>query len=460
MCHALQSYRRTESEPPEYQGTIDAVIDLYRLRAAQCLAITNVTRPVKYMIEAMLVYSMTEYADESDEDMGTWLLAGYVLRIALQQGYHRDPSQYPNISVFDSEMRRRMWCCVSQHEMLFSVKVGLPKGIRYSECDSNPPRNLNEDELFEEMTELPPSRPDTEPTDLSYFVVKNRIMQAYGQVIEFLHTLQSQPYAEVLRLDAVLRESLDSVPQHLRLYAIDKMQNVPPHRIMESCMIHAFSHKAVCLLHRKYWNEVQADGAQLNNYSRQRCVGSSLALLDEQADMHHACRPRGILSGLKWYQFAIINHDFLLAAVIICLDLMMISRQKDGTMTTNPATQQKINAIGRAKSIWEDVVHSCRDAKRAVAILTKGANKLSDALNENNLLLSANKPNLPPAWFDPAIPIKPEHGTPPLLTIPNDGYDTIMQENLNSSEIFFDNLVSDPNLTTNFDWVCLATFLL
>ena len=452
MCHALQSYRRNDAEPPEYRGTTDATLDLYRLRAAQCLAITNVTKPVKHVIETMLVYSMMEYADESDDDIGTWLLSGYVLRLALQQGYHRDPSQHPNISVFDGEMRRRIWCCVTQHELLFSVKIGLPKGIRYSECDSTPPRNVNEDELFEEMTELPPSRPESEYTDLSYFVVKHRVMLAYGKVIEFLHVLEPQPYEEVLRLDTLLRETLESVPPHLRLYAFDETQDiVPPHRIMERCKINAFSHKAVCLLHRKYWNEVPPNSTQLNNYSRERCVGSSIALLDQQAAMHQACRPGGILSSLKWYQFAIMNHDFLLAAVIICLDLVMIKQVQDSSLPTTPEIQRKINAIKRSKSIWAEVVDCCRDAKRAVTILTNAIHKLSDAVSETSLKTPASNHSLQSTQFNPVITIKPELATA-VLTIPNDGYDTIMQE-LASSEVCNNNLVSDPSLTTNFDWV-------
>lgn len=404
------------------------------------------------MIEAMLVYSMTEYADESDDDIGTWLLSGYVLRLALQQGYHRDPSQHPNISVFDGEMRRRIWCCVTQHELLFSVKIGLPKGIRYSECDTSPPRNLNEDELFEDMTELPPSRPDTEHTDMSYFVVKHRIMQTYGKVIEFLHVVEPQPYNQVLRLDSLLLETHQNVPSHFRLYAFDKMQDIPSYQIMERCMIHAFSHKAVCLLHRKYWNELPSDRIGLNNYSRERCVGSSMALLDQQAAMHHASYPEGPLSGLKWYQFAIINHDFLLAAVIICLDLTMINRQKGDLSATAAKTLEKINAIKRAKSIWEEIIHCCRDARRPVVILTNALNKFSDANMESSLSTPRANPVRQPVQFNHTSVVKPETSTA-IMDVPTNEHDTIMQEEFICSGTFFDSLVSEQNQTTNFDWV-------
>jgi hypothetical protein len=112
--------------------------------------------------------------------MGTYLLSGTMIRLALQQGYHRDPSQFPNLSVFQGEMRRRIWSAVSQHDLLFSIQIGLPKCIRYAECDTQPPRNLYAEELYEDMKELPPSRPVSEDTEISYQVVKLQIMRAYG----------------------------------------------------------------------------------------------------------------------------------------------------------------------------------------------------------------------------------------------------------------------------------------
>lgn len=77
------------------------------------------------MIETLNLYSMIEYTDQKDGDLGPWLLSGTMIRLALQQGYHRDPSEHSNLTVFQSEMRRRVWSAVSQHDLLFSVLVGF-----------------------------------------------------------------------------------------------------------------------------------------------------------------------------------------------------------------------------------------------------------------------------------------------------------------------------------------------
>jgi len=68
------------------------------------------------MIETLDLHSFAEYNSDSDGDLGTSIISGMMMRIALQQGYHRDPSQMPGISVFQGEMRRRIWSAVNQHE--------------------------------------------------------------------------------------------------------------------------------------------------------------------------------------------------------------------------------------------------------------------------------------------------------------------------------------------------------
>lgn len=116
MCLALQSYARNKDAPPEYQDNLAVITDLYRIRTAQCLIIADITRPVYLMVETMLLYAFIEYSYERDGDMGTWLLSGTIMRLALQQGYHRDPDQHAGLSVFEGEMRRRVWIIVTQHE--------------------------------------------------------------------------------------------------------------------------------------------------------------------------------------------------------------------------------------------------------------------------------------------------------------------------------------------------------
>jgi hypothetical protein len=383
-----------------------------------------------------------------------------MLRLALQQGYHRDPSHFPNLSVFQGEMRRRVWSAVSQHDLLFAVQIGLPKATRYAECDTQPPRNLHEEELYEDMKELPPSRPFIEDTEISYQVVKYGVMRAYGYVVEFLNLLEPQPYEDVLKLDMKLREARASIPPHLQLGTLEEMANDAPARVMEKYIPQLFYHKANCLLHRKYWDSVPAQTSQDTwYYSRKTCVASSLALLDHQATMHRAAQPGMILQKMKWYHFSITNHDFLLAAMILCLDLMRIfqtgERPKAPEFLIPEA--EKLQAIQRSRTIWTEVIDDCRDARRAVSILTSVLNKLSLKKEDQKRIVnvpepkdplsaSATNPNMDSLRYSPYFTDQFGLGVPLIAGQPT-GVDTYMEDD------FLDTLGSDLNIPGDFNWV-------
>lgn len=376
----MQSYVDNNEEPPEFGGTSKILADLYRTRAAQCIMAADVTRPSEYMIETLILYSLVEYIDQSDGDIGVWMIAGMIGRLALQQGYHRDPSQHPDMSPFQAEMRRRLWMIVSQHELIFSVQLGLPKMIRYAECDTATPRNLYEEELDEDMRELPPSRPMTDPTPISYQITKSRIMRAYGHVIEHLHILEEQPYDTVLRLDAKLIESRALVPPHLVFRPENEMHRETEGSIMEKYVLEHFYHKAICVLHRKYLNSFLADDTYA--YSRRTCIASALDLLRQQASLHSGCQPGGRLRRIKWYRFSLIKHDFLLAAMVLCLALYndkspggAEEMSQIGQITLNQRLEI-LDALQRGKQIWAEVSYDCADSKRALSILTVVLEKL------------------------------------------------------------------------------------
>lgn len=308
------------------------------------------------------------------------------------------------------------------------------------------------------MTVLPPSRPLTEDTEVSYQVVKWHLMRAYGQVIEFVHIIEPQPYEEVMRIDMVLLETQRMIPPHLQLGTLQDMRNDTPGRVLEKYILQLFYNQAVCLLHRKYWDGVPSETDRGTwFYSRKTSVGASMALLAHQVTMHQASQPGGCLGKFKWYNFSITNHDFLLAAMILCLDLMSI-QGKDGQPDDPECIipdLDKLAAIKTSRAIWQEIINDCPDARRAVKILTAVLAKLSTKKwevkqpvmnNDSNTLppisASAQNPNVDALRYSPYF--TDQFGLGCCLT--NQPADAVM------SESFLDNMSSDLS-TADFNWV-------
>lgn len=97
-------------EEPESQ----ALVDLYQQKTVQCLILSRYTKGGPYVMEALALYMMTELFTSKEIDSGMRLLVATIFQIGVNMGCHRDGSHFPNITPFESEMRRRVWALVTQ----------------------------------------------------------------------------------------------------------------------------------------------------------------------------------------------------------------------------------------------------------------------------------------------------------------------------------------------------------
>lgn len=100
LCLAMLSYHKVGDEPPEWKGRSLELAAEYRLRTVQCLVVADYTKPVEYTVETLLLYLFGEYSSRWDADLGLWLITSIITRIAMRQGYHRDPRWFPSITPF------------------------------------------------------------------------------------------------------------------------------------------------------------------------------------------------------------------------------------------------------------------------------------------------------------------------------------------------------------------------
>ncbi|CAJ2502693.1 Uu.00g100870.m01.CDS01 [Anthostomella pinea] len=107
-------------------------------------------------------------------------------------------------------------------------------------------------------------------------------------------------------------------------------------------------------------------------YSRHSCVEAALGLLARQADLHKACEPGGRLYEDRWMVFSLPAHDFLLAAMVVCLDLSVRMRSRESALMQGPDHQQQLTAreyraLQTSQRIWS--VHSSTSPETRVPAL-------------------------------------------------------------------------------------------
>jgi Fungal specific transcription factor domain len=319
MRLAMLSYTREGDEPPEFRGKCKDLANTFRTQLAHCLISADYTKPHNFIIETLIFHLHAEYTCNRDAEASIWVLVGMIARLAMRMGYHRDSKAFPNITPFHGEMRRRIWSFVRQADILFSFQIALPSMIRTGDSDTELPRNIYDDEFNEDSPSLPPSRPDNEPTSISYLIHKSRLSFGFGRVLEEINGVYQKRYEEILKIDRGLHDIYESIPEHLKLRPMSEQTLAPVTLIMSRFSLATIYHKAQCVLHRRFMRSAKTSNRYV--HSRRQCIDSAMQLLSFQAIQFAESGERGRMKSLRNYTNSLAAHDYLVAATVIAMDL-------------------------------------------------------------------------------------------------------------------------------------------
>ncbi|KAL8722749.1 MAG: hypothetical protein Q9225_000810 [Loekoesia sp. 1 TL-2023] len=378
MCLAMQfqSHRVDECHVmgPHPQSGQDNqhLVRLYQEKTAQCLVLGKYTKCVPYTIQTLILYFTTEHFQSEDTQLGNWILLGVIVRIAMRMGYHCDAGHSSQITPFQGEMRRRAWAILVQLDLVTSSQIGLPRMIKEAESDTAEPRNLFDKDFDDDTVVLPISRPETDLTPMLYVIVKNRIMSVLGRISDLNISTRPTSYAEVIELDTVIHKVRNAVPPSLQTQPTTKSLLDNPEVVMQRAYIALLLFKVQCILHHQYLVPAHSDSQY--NYSRQSCIDAALQMLQLQSTLNQETQPGGRLYQYKWRVSSLVNHDFFLAATVLCLeldrDILVGSPHQSNDSATEVARRTTImQALHESYRIWLQSSRSSWEAQKAAQAL-------------------------------------------------------------------------------------------
>lgn len=231
------------------------------------------------------------------------------------------------------------------------------------------------DEDFDEDTkELPPARPDTEYTHMTYPTFKAGICKLFGLVARQAHALTEPTYEEVMDLDTQLAAKFDAMPPFMKVRPLEECVTDPPFQVVQRFGIAALYHKAICVLHRRYL--VEKAPRKEHEYSRRRCLLAALGLLEYQNSVFEATKPGGMLSQNGWFVSSLAMHDLLLAAMVVYLVIQNDHYAEPGgdfdwtkENTVLPSKRQLMESLKRSHRIWMEVATAAPEVRKAPEVL-------------------------------------------------------------------------------------------
>ncbi|KAH6872930.1 hypothetical protein BKA58DRAFT_283716, partial [Alternaria rosae] len=346
-----------EATAAEYHS----LIIISREKMIQCLRLGNYMKGVPHTIEALLAFLQTEYVQGEDTQQGCWQLTGVIIRVALKMGYHRDGLHFPQMSVYEAEMRRRTWYILTQFDIASASEVGLPRIIKETQCDTTEPRNLLDDDFDDTSTALPLARPQREHTLSQFLVYKSRIVSVYGMICDFTTSSKQRDYDEAMRLDTLLNKAYTQKPSILQLKPMQQSILDGAELITRRLYIAMSYHHAQITLHRKFIILAKTNGKYQLSHST--CINAALTILQLQAELFEQCRPGRMLHSDRWKILSLIQSEFLLATTVLCLNLN--DDMKKGLIGED-VTQKSVEALKISRSVWEQQQGSSKEAQTAV----------------------------------------------------------------------------------------------
>ncbi|MCJ1312188.1 hypothetical protein MMC25_005862 [Agyrium rufum] len=365
-----------------------------RKLCASAIALADYTKPKPYTIEALLLLTHCEYLTNNNAPFRVWTMIGLIIRVALRMGYHRDPKFFPNITPFLGEMRRRVWCLIYHVDVLVSFQLGLPATIHKIESDTESSRNLLDQDFGPNCTELPPERPQDDLTPSSYIRTKTLLCKVFAFAADQSQMLTLPAYSDVMKLDRDLLNAWDNIPSGLRSRSLADSITDRPEVIITRVHLSLLFHKTRAVLHRRYMTKSETNPEY--DYSHTCCLSSAMATLRLHEEIGTAIEPGKVLFTHRWFVSSLTAHDFLLAAMIICLELSLrakpdtraADRSSDQDQISDSAMRYTLNA---SYEIWRTAAGhlATKDAEEACKAMAIILGKVDNGGNLSQHSISA-----------------------------------------------------------------------
>lgn len=341
---------------------------LFRMRTKQILITELNATPTIERLTLLSLHLDAEFIQCQDASTSVWINVATAVRMAMKLGLHREPSFDSNLSVFECEMRRRLWLAIVQTDVLLSWQVGLPSMIPTGQCDTALPKNLHEDDFDEDSTSLPQPRPWNEMTKISPFLVKAPLFKVFTKIASHIQDIHPRD-SDIPILECELFAARNSLPPMFKVKPLQESLLDHPAMIIRRLSIDQTLHSGLCVLHRRLLPLARSNPQF--SHSRKMAIDAALTLLSYQAITHFESAPTGRLAGHKWLTTSIIRHDYLLAAMLICLDL-----RQGMDVTTHPASsditlwgrdrrEEMVTALETSYHVWRASKDTSIDAFRA-----------------------------------------------------------------------------------------------
>jgi hypothetical protein len=220
----------------------------------------------------------------------------------MAAGYHREYPSTERTSLYDREMRRRLWMTIVELDIQAAVERGMPPSIRAEDFNIISPLNIDDDKLQESGQDFLESMPLATFTEASFQVHMYRSLPIRLKVCAFVNGCTEQnDFDRVLHLGEGLEKALQDIPEWSNFRDNPRQQQT---MLYVKRLLNIYLHQYALLLHIQF--AIQATPSFKSTICRRARLDASLKALDHYQKLiqdgnvpEQACKPGLVLAALS-----------------------------------------------------------------------------------------------------------------------------------------------------------------
>lgn len=268
----------------------------------------------------------------------SWKGAGSLVRSAMVMGLHANLSSSHKMSIYQAEIRRRLWFTIAEMDLQASISSGMPIMTPQLDLHDIYPANLNDSDFDHTTTVLPESKPPEEPTDTLALITLAKSLSHRTMVVNTAQHLGSKINSnECMKQRQTLENYLRDIHPSLKLSQVSSSQN-DPSILFNQFLLDFYIRRPFLCLYRSVKSKTHDLYAQsidsfLMVLSYQDYFDPNLADLDVQNSSGY------------WDMFhTFCQSDIMSAALSVC-EYMKMSTQNTDQSTDGPDPTTNASAI-------------------------------------------------------------------------------------------------------------------
>lgn len=206
-------------------------------------------------IQCLVYIARQEHAIAGDL---VWISTGALVRTAMQMGFHRDPKFLPKIPPLQAEMRRRLWATIMEMNVQSAIDSGMTPLISIDDFDTEPPANLDDQDIDENTDVTPISKP---PDTFTQSSLQIRLLSSLPARLEVVRRANSFCVNPTYESDLELSSSLTSAAKDNLLFAsrVNKFSPTPKISDLQLNLFDLSIRRFILAVHRPFIGKSRID---------------------------------------------------------------------------------------------------------------------------------------------------------------------------------------------------------